>query len=516
MPGVCPSRGAKSDGQSGPNQIAKLRDSWYVTTAQYAVSVPVPSPSAISQFQTCISEAGSGLVCVLPAGVYALDRPATGGDVGAFHIARSDVTVRGEDTYDVFPYAIPVIRTKLWRRSGCAPLLSVKAGVKNVVIERMTFDGNNDTLANTCFEGNFPQPNRANDLFIQGSSSGPETFNIKLQRLYFQDAVGRALTIAGAQIRKVTVVDSFFVNAALTGALVLGPGEGALTQPVAGDPNGAYRCDQIPSATESTAEARSVPRSVSFESSYFANSWTGAIAFNSVFDPQISTSRFYFNYFNPYDNAGGTIFLDRCAAIGSVTNSLFEGTGLTTNTEGLEIHGARMLVQGNTFNGYPQGGIVLHSSRNTTVTGNVILDSGIVLPGGEVLRDDVNTWPQSSGLTVSNRYYGMSNGTSIGRATGNISIVANTITNSGTVAAQQRQRYGVRFAGCLDDNQPECSTRTFGTASSPIILEASNILNNNRTAPACINPNLTPGQFMILAQLPPPPPVSLGFPPCQP
>ncbi len=163
----------------------KVGDSWYTTTAQYSVQVPTPSSSAISQFETCIST-GTAAECVLPAGIYAFDLPASG-SVGRFHITRSNLTVRGEGIETQEPFAAPAARTRLWRRSGCAPFISVAAGVQNLVVERMTLDGNNDVLANTCLD--VGQPGQANDMFVHGrpdgtAASGQATSNLIIRRMY--------------------------------------------------------------------------------------------------------------------------------------------------------------------------------------------------------------------------------------------------------------------------------------------------------------------------------------------
>ncbi len=283
--------------------------------------------------------------------------------------------------------------------------------------------------------------------------------------MYFLDAVGRSLTIAGAKINNVQVQNSFFVNAALTGALVVGSGPSATLiqpDPLTANSTRLYQCDLIPNVNTDSDLARSVPQSIYFQDSYFANSWTGAIAFNSVFDPRITGSYFAFNYFNPYDYAGGTIFLDRCAAIGTVSNSVFDGTGLTTTTEGLEVHAARMTISGNIFRGFPGGGIVLHSSRAIDVSNNFIENNGL------------DWWDGSPGITVAIRVY---NGV-VGRLTEAVSILSNTVGNTGGSTVQ---RFGIKFSGCLDQN---CTSHTMGTSGFPIRM-LSNTFTNNRTAPAC-------------------------------
>ena len=182
------------------------------------------------------------------------------------------------------------------------------------------------------------------------------------------DAVGRGLFIGGAKIggagtKAITIDQPYFTNAALTGAVVWGPGEATLIAPDSGTASTVrkYFCDTVTSMD--SAEARSVSQCVSFVNSSFKDSWTGAVAFNSSFYPQISGAIFLHNYFNPYDYAGGTIFIDRCASLATVSNSIFFGTRLDQATEALEVHGARATITGNAIRGFPSAGIILHSVR---------------------------------------------------------------------------------------------------------------------------------------------------------
>ena len=463
----------------------KIGNTWYASTSTYPVLPSAPTGEALAAFGTCITNPSQPTTCTLPAGIYSIDAPATG-TTGVYQITRSGITITGADEYTApGPYAIGKSKTIFWRRSGCAPLLSISAGVQNVTVQNITLDGNNDALANTCLNSGF-QPSLANDMFIHGRSLGggaeeTPTDGITLRQMIFRDAVGYGLFIGGAKIggagtKAITIDQSYFTNAALGGAVVWGPGEAALIAP---DPATAstvrkYFCDTVTSMD--SVEARSVPQYVSFTNSYFKDIWTGALAFNSTFYPQIAGSIFLHNYFNPYDYAGGTVFVDRCASLATVSNSIFDGTGLDQATEALEVHGARATISGNRVSGFPSAGIVLHSSWNTSVLNNQIFDNGST------------GWEGNAGIIVANRQYSPPDG----RVSSQITIAGNTMGN--TSQGIPTQSYGIRFNTCLDDG---CFLNVLSAINPGEIKVLDNVFLGNKYGSYCKHQNVTLNYIVI-------------------
>ncbi len=484
----------------------KIGSSWYSSTSMNPVIPASPTAETLAGFKTCITSASQPTTCILPAGIYSIDTLASG-DTGPYEITRSGITITGADEHlSAGPNGLPKSRTILWRKSGCQPLLTIGAGVQNVTIQNITLDGNNETLANTCL-GSGLQPT-ANDMYIHGRNGGgvndgTPTNNITLRRMIFRDAVGRGLTVAGAKIggagtEAIKIDQCYFKNAAGVGALVWGNGYSDLIAPAPTSPLDPsiplirkYVCDTVTSMDSDIA--RSVPQYVLFTNSSFKDSWTGAVALNSVFYPQISGSIFGHNYFNPYDGAGGTIFVDRCAALATVSNSIFDGTGLDTATEGLEVHGARATITGNTIRGFPSAGIVLHSSWATTVLNNQILNNGS------------QGWTGNAGIIVVNREYAPPNG----RVSSKITLEGNTIGNAPPDIPTQR--YGIRFDACPPPAENVvCGLNTF---SVPGVDGAIKVLNNtflgNTAGPYCEH------QVVTLNNINPSPDPLIALPKCQ-
>ena len=93
----------------------------------------------------------------------------------------------------------------------------------------------------------------------------------------------------------------------------------------------------------------------------------------------IDRTDFTYNYWNPYDDAGGTIFTDVCVKDFAITNSAFDGRGLTTNTQALEIHSRGVTISGNAIHEFPHEGINLNSAADVTITNNGIFNNGLGL-----------------------------------------------------------------------------------------------------------------------------------------
>lgn len=419
---------------------SKIGADWY--PVEYTIHfAEAPQPT----LQNIIVEGGTNIygcvgpnslqpVCTLPAGVFGIDHdPMTQSPFssGPILIERSGVTLKGGGSYDylVKPDGTQIISGTgtILLRSGaswpnnCRPLVGVAQGVQNVIIRVITLDGNNRSFTDSCTDPNPNQPD-VDDLAITGPNEGSPTHDITVDSVKFSNSSGRALNIIGPNVDTVLVQNSSFVNAALTGLLVYSPFR-----------NGTNlgNCDsRDPVAVEQAVH------DVTIRSSQFDRSWTGATAFNYGKNLWIDNSYFYGNYWNPYDDSGGTSFVDYCVRDAKFTNSYFIGDGLTTKTEGLEIHSKGVEITNNVIKGYPNDGISIRRAQDVTLKDNLILNNnrnGYVQSGGVYLQN-VASW----------------------RTTGNISFEHNTINNS-DAALSPSQSWGVRFKNCDPNGTGSCT-----------------------------------------------------------
>ena len=353
---------------AGVNRIyvalySRIGNSWFRRDYERVVTVG-SSGSLPAALYSCIAITPGesyplvARTCTLPGGVYFIGSDGSQGTGAAVNspivVTRSNTTITG-------PLSGP--RTRLVRLRGCAPLVSIGAGIQSVTVKELDIDGNNEALANlpACMDhSSHPQPSQSNDMHIKG----PGVQNITVQNVSFEDALGRSLSIEAPGVTDIAVTGSSFINAALTGILIYGPGEPSTTQ----------ACDATTSPDPATDSNR--PRRININGGLFIDSWTGAIANNYGHDVNINGAYFTHNYFDPYDQAGGTIFYDLCTIKSTVTGSFFNGAGLTTATEGLEIHGKEVTIENSTFAGYPTAGITLHSAKKVVIRNNEIHNNG--------------------------------------------------------------------------------------------------------------------------------------------
>ena len=303
-----------------------------------------------------------------------------------FEIAASNLIIRGLPSPTTLePPRLVRYETTAQNMGGnqnpCDPMIRLVPGVSFVTIENLRVDGGALSGAGACLgasanePGGNPQPN-VNDVEISTNffpGAGNTLRDITIDGVSFLNAVGRALIIWGPDIERVQVRNSSFQEANLTGILIGRDGVWPANQEL------HLSCD--PSNLASVAN---VPRDISIEGNTFWRSWTGATSQNNARDTVYRNNEFIDNYYQPYDQGGGTVNDEVCSYNTQfLGRNFFDGRGVDKDTSALELHGLNTRVQAEGGNrteirNYFGMGIIARSVAGLVIRDAVIQDNARV------------------------------------------------------------------------------------------------------------------------------------------
>ncbi len=412
----------------------KISNVWYPNSIQYNLPVITTGSNPFVSFRDCITYAGPATTCTIPTGVYGIDNTQANG-FPAFVVQRSNIIIQSA--------AAPILggdqviaKTVLLRTSStsaeCLPLISIAEGVHDVSISGIMLHGNNASFAATCGSP-YPGQPTGKDLHIAGQ--GLAVSNISISNMAFQSAPAFSVQLTGPRLSNITFDHIWIDN----------PAVGGLTMLDSNDPNDHRVCDGLfynPTTTDITVK-----------NSIFTNSWTGALAIQLGTNFVADNNRFIRNYWNPYDSAGGNIFVNVCAKNTTIKNTYMDGFPVLTQASGIEVHAKGVLISDNLIIGFAYEGIGLHSAANVTIERNRITSNGLAYDSHPERPNPLKNSPGSPGVSIANRATGYAR-----RTTSGIVLNNNIIGDVYGIPSIDllSQRMGVAIGAC-PDNDPNCS-----------------------------------------------------------
>lgn len=447
---------------------SKINNVWQ--PSQTTISVIQPTSSQIpASFRTCIATAGASPTnrreCVLPYGIYYMSYADGTRNAGltfvndTIDITASNLTVRGGLSASgqkprIIRYEAAVQNIE-GPQNPCDPMIRFAQGISFITLKDFDIDGGALSKAGNCLSSdpNQPQPQpQVNDIEVATNyypAAGNFLRDIDLDSLRLSNAIGRALLIWGPDIENVRVLNSEFIEANLTGILI---GRDGVWPP---NQEGHLSCD--PGNAAATAN---VPRYITIQNNTFFRSWTGATSQNDARSVVYRSNSFVDNYYQPYDQGGGTVNDEVCVYNTQfLGRNYFDARGVDKDTSALELHGINTAVQAEgsertEIRNYWHYGIIARSIRNLTIRGAIVEDN-VRVPG--VDWGGIQIW------NVPSR-----------RLSSDISILDSTIRNS----VGNSQAFAVRFK----DRDP--STNQPPDQIFNITIQ-NNVLAPNRIRPLC-------------------------------
>lgn len=364
---------------------SKIGNAWQPTQA--TISVIQPTSSQIPEsVRTCLATPGTPTnprECSLPYGLYYMSYEDGLRNSGLIHVNRpliigaSYVTLRGLPSPTGQKPRFIRYETA-WHDPGgaqnpCGSMIRFFPGISDVLFDNFDIEGGALAKAGFCLSSDptevYPQPVSIDvELGTAAAVSGMNFLrNITLNSINFTNAVGRALSIWGPDIENIRVTNSVFREANLTGILI--------------GRNWAVGEEPPVSCTATQASGYNVPRNILIENTRFYRSWTGATSQNNARDTVYRNNEFIDNYYQPYDQGGGTVNDEVCTYNTQfLGRNVFDGRGVDKDTSALELHGLNTRVQGEGGNrteirNYFGMGIIARSVAGLVIRDAVIQDN---------------------------------------------------------------------------------------------------------------------------------------------
>ncbi len=213
------------------------------------------------------------------------------------------------------------------------------------------------------------------------SNSGP--YSVEIASTDLEDSTGDAVLSYDSVALELNVNDIYIHNSYVNSSAVTGIAIGAN----GGNYFDRKVCDGDANWPNDTTVF--LPRNIRIENTSFANNNTGAIGAIARW-VGLRNSSFSNNYINPQGGnvAGGSVFFDQCADTVNIAGNQFSAPSVTADTQGLELWGRNITVQGgNTISEYPDAGIQLNSVYNAQILGPNTINNVATGPyyGGAVL-----------------------------------------------------------------------------------------------------------------------------------